>query len=64
MSLAEKIAAKRAEKALGSFEVEEWGEEDKPLLCSSLMSLQGICPKYKRSIKTSLIIRLWMRWLI
>ena len=32
MSLAEKIAAKRAEKELGSFEVEEWGEEGKPLI--------------------------------
>ena len=32
MSLAEKIAAKRAEKELGSFEVEEWGDDGKPLV--------------------------------
>ena len=31
MSIAEKIAAKRAEKGLGSFEVEEWGDDGKPL---------------------------------
>jgi len=31
MSIAEKIAAKRAEKELGSFEVEEWGDDGKPL---------------------------------
>ena len=32
MSLAEKIAAKRAEKGLGSFAVEEWGDDGKPLV--------------------------------
>ena len=31
MSIAEKIAAKRAEIGLGSFVVEEWGDDGKPL---------------------------------
>lgn len=31
MSLAKQIAAKRAEKELSSFDVEEWGEKDEPL---------------------------------